>query len=117
MHSVLAKTFGGMLPGYYPRQFAFGLIFPVLIFFSFMHGTHPMPKSAMLYVAINTLLYPYSRFVYEGIVRFIVGENLFLLPAVLMLFVKFMTMAMCWCLAIFVAPVGLAYLFFRNSTN
>jgi len=32
-----------------------------------------------------------------------------------MLVVKLMTMTLCWSFAIFVAPVGLAYRFWRNT--
>jgi hypothetical protein len=49
------------------------------------------------------------------VVDFIVGRNLFILPALLLIGFKFMTMLMCWFLAIFIAPVGLAYLYLHHS--
>ncbi|WP_338107341.1 hypothetical protein [Pseudomonas psychrophila] len=64
---------------------------------------------------VCTVLYPYSRFVYESVVGYIMGDNVFFVNAILMLMVKVFTMAMCWSLAIFVAPVGLAHLYWRNS--
>jgi hypothetical protein len=39
----------------------------------------------------------------------------FLTNALLLLFVKLVTMAICWSLAIFIAPVGLAYLYCHHS--
>lgn len=74
-----------------------------------------MPISMMLFVVVSTLLYPYSRFVYESIIGFVMGGNVFFVNAIFMLFTKFVTMAMCWGLAIFVAPVGLAYLYYHHS--
>jgi len=115
MHPVIAKTFGGLTPQYYFRQFVFGLIFPALMYFMLSRSPHPVPFVMIGMVVINTLLYPYSRFVYEGVVGFIVGQNMFWVNAFFMLFVKIMTMALCWSLAIFIAPLGLAYLYFRHS--
>jgi len=64
---------------------------------------------------ICTLLYPYSRFVYESIVGFIMGNNAFFVKAYILIVVKLFTMAICWTLSIFIAPIGLAYLYFHHS--
>jgi hypothetical protein len=69
----------------------------------------------LLMLVLNTLLYPYSRFVYESVMDFIIGRNVFFVNAILMLAVKLMTMLLCWSLAIFVAPIGLAYLYYHHS--
>jgi len=115
MHPIILKTLGGLSRQYYLRQFFFGLLFPVMIIFIQRYGTHPIPISMILLLMINSLLYPYSRFVYESIVNFIMGDNVFIVNAALMLFIKLMTMAICWCAAIFIAPVGLAYLYYHHS--
>lgn len=115
MHTVIAKTFGGLSPQYYFRQFLFGLIFPAFVFFMTTQGPHPISISMISLLVVNTFLYPYSRFVYEGITSFIMGQNVFWVNAFFLLFVKALTMALCWSLAIFIAPVGLAYLYYRHS--
>ncbi|MBW8832737.1 MAG: hypothetical protein JF606_25735 [Burkholderiales bacterium] len=115
MHPAIAKTFGGLSPQYYFRQFVFGLIFPAFMYFMVSHSPHPVHFAMIALIVVNTLLYPYSRFVYEGVTGFIMGQNVFLVNAFFLLFVKAMTMLLCWCLAIFIAPVGLAYLYFRHS--
>ncbi|MHC6225508.1 hypothetical protein ACYU03_12160 [Pseudomonas sp. X10] len=115
MHSFFAKTFGGLTTSYYVRQFLFGLIFAVLIVAMALNNPSGVKLGMVGFALINTLLYPYSRFVYESIVGYIMGNNVFFVNALLMLFVKLMSMAMCWSFAIFIAPVGLAYLFWRNS--
>jgi hypothetical protein len=119
MHPIIARTLGGLSREYYFRQFVFGLIFPAITVFAFTHGAHPQPMhSSLIFVLIvNTLLYPYSRFVYEGVVGFVVGENLFIVPAFIMLIVKLLTMVMCWALAIFIAPIGLLYLYSHHSRS
>ncbi|WLG99333.1 hypothetical protein [Pseudomonas beijingensis] len=119
MHSFFAKTFGGLTTSYYIRQFLFGLVFTVMIISLAANGPGGIDaKPGLIVLAIiNTLLYPYSRFVYESVVGYIMGNNVFFVNALFMLIVKVFTMAMCWSFAIFVAPVGLAYLFWRNSRS
>lgn len=115
MHPVIAKTFGGLSPRYYFRQFAFGLAFPMFIYVMTSKGAHPIQISMILFMVVTTLLYPYSRFVYESIMNFIMGENVFLVNAFLMFVVKLMTMLLCWGFAIFIAPIGVAYLYYHHS--
>jgi hypothetical protein len=117
MHPVIAKTFGGLSKAYYFRQLFFGLLFPLLFLAMSNAGSRPLavPLAAYVLFAINTLLYPYSRFVYESAVGFIMGGNVFFVNAFFMLIVKFMTMAFCWSAAIFIAPIGLLYLYVHHS--
>jgi hypothetical protein len=115
MHPVIAKTFGGLSPQYYVRQFVFGMIFPAFIYFVTSRSPHPIQIGMLVLLVVNTLLYPYSRFVYEGILGFIMGNSVFWGNAFFMLFVKLITMLLCWCFAIFIAPVGLAYLYYHHS--
>ena len=116
MHPVLQKTLGGLSREYYVRQFLFGLIFPVIIFLP--RGVENWSLALLplaLISIVNTFLYPYARFVYESMVGFIFGNNVFVMPAVILLFIKLMTMLLCWSLAIFIAPLGLAYLYYHHS--
>lgn len=115
MHPVIQKTLGGLSAQYYFRQFFFGLIVAAFIVFMSTRGERPMPIGALLFIIVNTFLYPYSRFVYESVVGFIMGQNIFVVNGILMLVTKLITMALCWTFAVFVAPVGLAYLYFHHS--
>ncbi len=117
MNPVITKTFGGLSRQYYFRQFVFGLIFPAIVVFMANSGSAPAPYSLIFIALINTFLYPYARFVYEGIMGFIMGENVFFVNALLMLFTKLATMLLCWGFAIFIAPVGLAYLYYHHSKS
>ena len=124
MHSILKKTFGGLSKEYYFRQLFFGALISIaygLLVYNLSQG-HKSGSSWLLpflfvWFTLSALLYPYSRFVYESIVDFVIGGNWFLLPAVLMLFVKLLTMLICWGGAIFIAPIGLLYLYFYHSKN
>lgn len=117
MHHVIAKTFGGLSRQYYIRQFVFGLALAAFIIFMTTRGTNPLQFGLIAFMGLSTLLYPYSRFVYESIVNFIMGENIFFVNAGVMLFVKGLTMILCWVFAVFIAPVGLAYLYYHHSKS
>lgn len=117
MHPILRKTLGGLSAAYYGRQFVFGLAISALILFIQTRDlqAHPLEWGLVALLVINTVLYPYARFVYESIVGFIMGNNIFWVNALFMLFVKLITMAICWSFAIFIAPVGLAYLYYYHT--
>ena len=82
-------------------------------------GADPASRSSslpiMILFVINTLLYPYSRFVYETVMGFLMGDNVFFGSAFVMMGVKFFTMLLCWMFAIFIAPVGFLYLYFHHT--
>jgi hypothetical protein len=114
MQDVLRKTFGGLSRQYYLRQLFFGALFLALIVWTMLQSKHGINGGMIAFAVISTLLYPYSRFVYESIINFIIGNNVFFGNAIMMMTVKLMTMVMCWSMAIFIAPVGLVYLYFYH---
>lgn len=112
MHPIIRKTFGGLSMTYYFRQLFFG----ILIAISFTYITVKTPEMKIYgLIVLNTFLYPYSRFVYENIANFIMGENIFLINAVFMLVIKFFTMYLCWGFAFAIAPIGLIFLYFYHT--
>lgn len=115
MKEIFSKTFGGLTKQYLARQLFFGVAMAALFITMMQNRPNGIGLAGMLMFVVNAALYPYSRFVYESIVNFIVGENFFLLPAIPMLIAKCFTMLMCFALALFIAPIGLAYLYFRHS--
>jgi hypothetical protein len=124
MHSVIKKTFGGLTKQYYFRQLFFGSLFFLgfFLFFSSMPNTPGKSVNFVKYImyaiiAINTFLYPYARFVYESVVSFIVGDNIVVTGLGITMIVKYLTMGLCWAAAIFIAPIGLIYLYFHHSKS
>jgi hypothetical protein len=115
MHPIILKTFGGLTSQYYFRQFFFGLGMAVTIYLVVGMGKHEVPIAMTIFMVLSTLLYPYSRFVYESVINFIVGDNMFFTSIPLMLLIKWITISMCWAFAIFIAPIGLAYLYYHHS--
>ncbi len=117
MHPIIARSFGGLSRSYYIRQFLFGLVFPVFIFAMVLSRGGMPPLQMAIFCALNSLLYPYARFVYESIVGYVMGNNVFFVNAFLMLLVKLFTIMLCWAFALFIAPMGLIWLYFHHSRN
>jgi hypothetical protein len=116
MHPIIQKTLGGLSVQYYLRQLFFGLAVGALIFYGENQSDRSMSLGLLFLIVINTLLYPYSRFVYESIVDFIVGDGkIFIIHPLFMILAKVMTMLLCWFFALFIAPFGLAYLYYHHS--
>jgi hypothetical protein len=115
MHPVIQKTFGGLSTPYYFRQLFFSVIIAAFFIFICTQGGRSIPLRSLFFIIVSTVLYPYSRFVYESIAGFIMGNNVFFVNAFLLLAAKFITMLICWTCALFVAPVGLLYLYFHHS--
>ncbi|MBB1554097.1 hypothetical protein HG442_001655 [Candidatus Gracilibacteria bacterium] len=114
--AIFEKTFGGLSREYYFREFIFGLIFVVLFFYPYYAKGMTIPPIGVILTAIlSQILYPYSRFVYHSVMDFIFGNNMFVVNAFLMLILKFLMMMICWFFAIFIAPIGLLYLYYHHT--
>jgi hypothetical protein len=117
MKDVFHKTFGGLDRAYYLRHLFFGCLFFALVAFVALQAGGKTAYTMLPFALVCTLLYPYSRFVYEGVVGYIMGNNVFFINAGVMLFTKYMTMGLCWAFSVFIAPVGLAYLYWQHSKH
>ena len=110
MNKIIKKTFGGLSMSYYLRHLFFGAIMAVFFIYMFYNLGRASILVALVFV-VNALIYLYSRFVYESIVDFIFGNALFLLA------IKIITMLICFGFAMFIAPIGLIYLYYYHSKN
>jgi len=113
----ISRLFCGLDKEYYLRQLFFGLLFFAATTWMTIQSNNPSKISLTLFFFISTLLYPYSRFVYESIMGFILGNNSYQLGGIFLLFAlafKVTLIVLCYVFAIFIAPVGLLYLYFRN---
>lgn len=115
MNEFFRKTFGGLERAYYLRQLFFGSIFLAFVCFMAAQGGTQTSYTLIPFAIVSTLLYPYSRFVYESVVGYVMGNNVFVVNAALLLMVKYLTMAICWAMAVFIAPIGLLYLYWHHS--
>ena len=115
--SATKSAFGGLNKHYYFRNLFFASLFLILFIYLFMMHVSGEPWYIYILFVINTLLYPYSRYVFEKVSIFIIGKNIFLLELKFALAIKIVTMWICWVFAIFISPIGLITLYFKNKKN
>lgn len=129
----IQKTFGGLDKAYYFRHLFFAIIFgAIFIAFQYNTFTHIVDRnltdaqiSSMqmsnvvmyIYIVICMFLYPYARFVYESIMNFLMGENVFFINIFILFFWRLFVMMMLFCFAPIIAPIGLLYLWYYHSKN
>lgn len=115
MKSFIDKTVGGLSPAYYIRHFIFSLTIPAVLIYARRHkgGKGVDPKEYGVFV--NTMLYPYARFLYERITSYIVGNNNFITTPLALLYKKAVSMVICWCLAIVMTPAGMLCLWYLHT--
>ncbi|MGL4666485.1 MAG: hypothetical protein ACRCWR_00980 [Saezia sp.] len=114
MKNLFLKTFGGLSLSYYLRHFIFAAA--IFGFYVFMLTRSGVIRYDMLFIfAINTVLYPYSRFVYESVIGFLMGNVEFKIPIVIFAVAKIFSMVLCWALALFITPLGLIYLYLYHT--
>lgn len=102
----------------YFRHLFFGIllsIFPIYYAYTMISIKVVVGIILLLWQVINIFAYPYSRFTYESICNFVIGENFFLINAFTLLLWKFVTMIMCFFGSIFIAPFGLLYLYINKN--
>ena len=83
--SLLRKTFFGLTFSYYLRNLIFAA---VVAGFQYNYQNTNIKAINVLPMALliaNTVLYPYSRFAYESLIGFFMGNNVFILPLIIML--------------------------------
>lgn len=114
MRTILLKVFGGLGLRSYVRHLLFGCAIAAYMMFA-TQGRFLQHAGFLPWVIITTLLYPYARHAYESVIAYIVGANRFWTSTLIFLVVKFVTMTICWAFAVFIAPLGLIILAFRNN--
>ncbi|HDL8582043.1 TPA: hypothetical protein PXS46_004103, partial [Yersinia enterocolitica] len=84
----IRKTLGGLKASYYIRHFVFGALISTFFIYMSMQNPGGVKVENIIFFFINALLYPYARFVYEQIIGFIMGENVFFINVIVMLTAK-----------------------------
>lgn len=116
--SFFKKTFGGLTRAFYWRQFIFGLFIYGLFLYSVTQDNLLSFEYKVGMVVIATVmqfLYPYTRFVYHSITDFLLGDNVHIINVVILLMFRIFMAVLCWYFSPFIAPLGLAYLYFYHS--
>lgn len=115
MKEIFKKTFGGLSKQYYFRQMFFSVVIFGAIIALVVGSEAQLRFDSLAYFVLCFLLYPYSRFVWDSINEFIMGDNVVVLSLGYALIVKYFTITICFFGSIFIAPFGLLYLYYHHS--
>jgi len=114
--TFLLRIFGAVEPRFLARSYVLGVaIFALMTWLLFQAAVTPtkLMQSLMLF-GVSTLLYPFAKLVWNEIRNFLMGDNVIFANAILVMASKLVINIALWSFAVFVAPVGMAYLWFRT---
>jgi hypothetical protein len=94
----------------YIRHFFFGLLFTAFPAHYVATYQGPVPFPVYLLIAANTFLYPVARYGYLSVVEYVVGGNVLIWETWVFLFLKLVTMFVCWLFALPLAPLVIVWL-------
>ena len=118
MNGLLKKIFFGIPQKYFLRQLMFSItffiLFVIILSYSKSNTTTIGYYEMIIFYSINTILYPYSRFLYESITSFILGDNIVAFNFFIMMIIKILSIIICWQCAIIFTPLSLIYIYFVN---
>lgn len=114
--NFLGRIFGGVRTSYLIRAYLIGAIFfALMIAVSLSAETkNGTPYGAIAFAALSTVLFPFAKLVWDELRDLAFGNNMIFMNAILLFMLKWFVNAFLWTFAIFVAPVGILYLWFRT---
>ena len=115
MKQEIMNAFRALDKTYLIKQYIISLlvcVFYVIIVNKYGQG---VGLYTLLTFTVNTLLYPYSRYLFESLVKVIFGNTHFDKRSAMLIILKLLSIVFCWSMALFVAPFGLLYIHFRDD--
>ncbi|OQK43462.1 hypothetical protein CRN46_22085 [Vibrio vulnificus] len=114
MKQAVLSAFRGLDKSYLVKQYFIGILVCVIYAFIVRKYGQGLGLYSLVAFSVNTLLYPYSRFLFESLVKFIFGNTRFDKGSGMLVMLKLLSIVFCWSSALFVAPFGLLYIHFRG---
>ncbi|HHF2906887.1 TPA: hypothetical protein ACPJZ5_004752 [Vibrio diabolicus] len=115
MKKAILNAFSGLDKSYLTKQYIIGILVCVVYVFIVRKYGQGLGLYTLLSFAINTLLYPYSRYLFESLIKFLFGNTRFDKSSGVLMVLKLLSVVFCWSTALFIAPFGLLYIHFRGS--
>lgn len=115
---VLRRIFGSMDRQYMIRAYVIGSVFFVLLGLGIAGSTDGQNRMFVLVLmGINTLIFPFAKIVWDAFKGFVLGDTIIVQSVAVMFVTKYLVNGILWALAIFVAPIGVAYLLYKSRPH
>lgn len=114
--NIRSRIFGALRPAYMIRAYVIG--FALFAFMAWVRSHGPSDASNYLligYFLVCSLIFPFAKFVWDEVMALLMGRNFFIMPAIFLIPLKVLVNGLLWTMAIFVAPLGILYLWFRTG--
>ncbi|MBP2621369.1 hypothetical protein ACVRXQ_10630 [Streptococcus panodentis] len=93
------------------RHYLFSFAFFALLVYLTVSNPRPSYPALFLFLLFS-LFYPFAMFVYESIVKLVMGDSIFLIPILVILIWKIVRFFMIWLFSLPIGIIGLIYLYF-----
>ncbi len=118
--NFIKRIFGAVQPRYLIRAYVLSAAFMALMVWMMFStgGAQPLhDRAATLAVfGVGSLLFPFSKLVWDEIKRVMMDETVFFMNAIILMVLKLIVNLFLWGFSIFIAPVGILYLWFRSRS-
>ncbi|ALR23148.1 hypothetical protein [Sphingobium baderi] len=113
----LRRIFGAVDRAYLIRAYIIGGVIFALYGSFISYGAKSAPAPIWIVFSISTLLFPFSKLVWDQVMSVMLGRNMFIMNAVFLMFAKLVINVILWACAIIIAPIGILWLWHRTRAG
>ena len=116
MFQFVKRIFGTLEPRFLTRAYFIGSIFLAAFLIIILTSQEPFPNRGftITLLVVNTLLFPFSKLVWNQCRAFLLGDTVIYYNAIFLMFMKYIINGFLWSFALFIAPVGIFYLWLKS---
>ncbi len=109
--------FNGFNPRYIIRSYIISAIFLALSLTITLENSRNYTETSiiLIYFILCAILFPFSKLVWDELKALALGDGFLILPIIFLYPAKFFINLVLWNLALFIAPFGMGYLWFKTK--
>lgn len=106
---IIKEIFSSVDTYFLVRQYFFSIAVFLFIVFS-----NPFNLKGFIFILLSTILYPFARITFDYAFSFLLGNTTFVLPVILMFFIKIAEFVFLYAFSMFIAPISIIFILIRN---
>lgn len=121
MTGFFSRTIGALQPAYVIRAYVIGFVLLGLVAWVRFHAPDNHGETdrylSLAYLFTCSLLFPFAKLVWDELRDLALGGNVFFINGLIALILKVFINGLLWAFAVFIAPIGFLYLWFRTRAG
>ncbi|WP_429933039.1 hypothetical protein [Agrobacterium vitis] len=115
----LQRIFSGVRPSYLIRSYLISLFFFGLMLSTVLNAETKTstPIGTIVFATSSAVLFPFAKLVWDELRDLAFGNNIIFMNAVFLFILKLFVNVLLWGGAVFIAPIGILYLWFRTRQS